>query len=285
MKKTILLIFILIPMMFFLCGCGNKEVTETNSKVNVEENDSEELEMNGTGEIKLKEFIESPKVLSRQWEDVTINEVKTTYNVNENNESNTIDLTNGNELWISYSGKDGYAEIEKDGVRTKVYTEDVSIRDVMGVNLRLSSQDLIYDDPLPEKLNIGMLDFELQTNAPGMDDTVKKDLLDKSEMFYPYIKENNCNSLEAILNALGMKETDKTIYEAIENKVEYDATYNSEYGEVRVDVYTDEQNANVEFIFEDENCEYDKVSITEMKDELEDGTYSSIEVVIIKNYN
>ena len=102
MKKTILLIFILIPMMFCLCGCGNKEVTETKGEVNVEENDSEELEMNGTGEIKLKEFIESPKVLSRQWEEVTINEVKTTYNVNENNESNTIHLTNGNELWISY---------------------------------------------------------------------------------------------------------------------------------------------------------------------------------------
>ena len=52
MKKTILLIFILIPMMFFLCGCGNKEVTETKGEVNVEENDSEELEINGTGEIK-----------------------------------------------------------------------------------------------------------------------------------------------------------------------------------------------------------------------------------------
>ena len=203
----------------------------------------------------------------------------------ENNDSNTIHLTNGNELWISYSGKDNYAEIEKDGVNTKVYTEDISIRDVMGVNLRVSSQDLIYDDPLPEKLDIGMLDFELQTNAPGMNDTVKNDLLDKSEIFYPYIKENNCNSLEAILNALGMKETDKSIYEAIENNIEYDATYNSEYGEVRVDVYSDEQNATIDFIFEDENCEYDKVSISEIKENVEDGIYSSIEVVIIKNYN
>ena len=65
MKKTILLMFVLIPMMFCLCGCGNKEMVESNDDVKVDEKLVEELEMDGTGEIKLKEFVESPQLLNK----------------------------------------------------------------------------------------------------------------------------------------------------------------------------------------------------------------------------
>ena len=142
MKKTILILFILIPMMFCLCGCGNKEVTEVKSDVKNEDT-TEELEIDGTGEVNFKEFVDSFKVMNKTWTEVSIAELKSYYKVNENDISSTIPLPDGGELWGHYSGKENYTTIESDGVSVDLYTEDISVKDTNGANIRIISEDII----------------------------------------------------------------------------------------------------------------------------------------------
>lgn len=75
------------------------------------------------------------------------------------------------------------------------------------------------------------------------------------------------------------------MFEAIKNKEEYYVDYICEYGEVELVCYSEETGATIELEFQDENCEYNMVSISEHTDKTEEGKYSFIEITIRKNYN
>ena len=64
MKRIFLTSLLLIVLLFSLTGCSNSEPTK-DSNSNEDKNVSEELQMEGTGKINLKELVESPKLASK----------------------------------------------------------------------------------------------------------------------------------------------------------------------------------------------------------------------------
>jgi len=109
----------------------------------------------------------------------------------------------------------------------------------------------------------------------------KEEIMNRTGYFFPFIEDNKCYTLVDILNALGMQDTDKTIFEAIEKSVEYDAEYNSEFGKVELTYYPENMGELV-FRFKDENSIYSSINIAEIKEETEEGNYLQIEVRIYK---
>lgn len=283
-KKSLIIVAIIaiisiISTVVLVSNSNNKKETNSGEK----KDEMETLTQSGTGEIKLKDFIESPKVVNKSWTEATINELKTIYNVNENKQHSTIPLAGNEELWIYFSGKnDGTTTTKTNGVEITTYDENVTVKDLFGTSIRVSSVDLKVDEIAPETLKTDSITYTMQTDAPDLTEERKQEIMDRTGYFYPFMENNKCYTLVDVLNALGMKETDKTIYEAIQKSTEYDAVYNSEFGKVNLTYYPNDNTGEIYLIFKDENAVYDSVQIVEGNEKTGEGTYSQIEVRIYK---
>lgn len=267
MKKILKLSAILVIMLVTLTGCQKNEPKKETKNTNVDEVVEEELTIDGTGEIKLKEFIESPKIANKSWLETTTDEIKLVYNVNVEKEHNTI-KKNGEEFWVHFS-EGGYGT-ERSGVLVEYTKQAVNVKDMYGCSIRTTCQPIIKGEPVPEKLTVESVGFDMVIAGTEADETTKSKVLESSENFMPFIKANNCDSLEDVLIALGMEETDKSLLKAIREfdvEGQYHAEYTSDYGNVSVAYYQDNsQMREVRFDFEDENCEFEYVIIGEMSD-------------------
>ena len=277
MKRKILVLLVLIPMLFILCGCSDEKVKTSDNKDNVKTEESDELAIDGTGEVNFKEFVESFKIANKTWTEVSIDEAKAFYQVNENKETSTITLPNGDEIWGSYSGKGVTATIEKDGEEVTVYNESVKVKELNGSNLWLTSEDIVLDGERPKDLKVDHMHFDMVCKTPDMTEENKQAVIEKSKLFSTFISENKCNSLESIIKALGMEETDKTLFKAIEEGLEYSAEYKSDYGNLDMSYYTDGESKTLTFKFDDES-EIEEIGINGL-----DSEYGEIQVYIYKN--
>ena len=277
MKRIFLSSILLITLLFVLTGCSNNDTTSQFNDKN-DEVAIEELELNGTGEINLKDFIESFKLANKSWTEVSIEEAKLYYKVNENNETSTIPLANGDELWGYYSGKEnGTTTIEEaDGTSVTVYDEYISVKDLYGSSLSLRSEDIDVNKAAPAEVKVDHISFNILLDSPEMTEENKQEILEKSKIFSTIISENKCDSLETLLKAIGMETTDKTTLEAIEKELPYYAEYKSDLGNVEFD-YNPGDNY-IQFSFDDDN-EYNSISIQEISNE----GYKEIQIFIHKN--
>lgn len=277
MKRKILVLLVLIPMLFILCGCSDEKVKNagSNDKTNVDK--SEELTIDGTGEVKLKEFVESFKVMNKTWTEVSVAESKLYYKVNENDITSTIPLPDGGELWGSYSGKENYVSIESNGVTVDLYNESVSVKDINGASIRIVSEDIDLNKAVPSDVRTDYISFNMVVKSPDFTEENKQQIINNSKRFSTFIGENKCDSLKAILKALGMEESDKTVFEAIEKGFEYNAEYKSDLGNVEMTYYSDGMSKTLTFKFDDE-CDIEEININEMDEE-----YREIQISIYKN--
>lgn len=276
--KKIITILLAVMMLLALTACGSKTVdTPAGGKDNEK---SMTLTQSGTGELKLKDFIESSKIVNKSWTEATINEVKTRYNVNYENKNTT--LMGGDED-IRFYGKDTrHITREIDGVEVVTYDETVSVRYLYGTEMQLTSYDVGIDEEMPSTTKIQSVSYIIVANAPDLTPEIKQIIMNRVGEDFSFIGKNECFTLVDILNTLGMQETDKTVYEAIEKGLEYEAYYNTEYGEVSLEYYEYGDTKTVEFVFMDDNAIYSYIDISEISQDVAEGTYSEIVIDIIK---
>lgn len=267
MKRIFLTSILLITLLFGLTGCSNNE-NEGQSSKNNDDVAVEELELNGTGKINLKELINSPKLLNKVWYDVNMDEVKLYYGVNENDENNTKQI--GENEFSAHFSNDGRFSTTIDGVTIDTKNEYVSINNYYNSRISMFSEDVPYENEFPE--NLKLRTFELSLTLPSdMTSEQLNETFDKSALFVPYLKEHNCRSLEDIMIALGFEETDKTMLEAMRNNVEYYAEYDSDYGKISAAympmgdmMLSDTSSHQFEINFEDETSWLKNISITSL---------------------
>lgn len=279
MKRIFLNSILLITLLFVLTGCSN---TETLTVSNNDEIISEELELNGTGKISLKELVDSPKLATKTWYELNMNDIKTYYGVNADDQYNTKKV-NSEEI-SAYFSNDGMSSTTQDGVTIEVKNEYISLDNYNNSRISLFSVDVPYNNDFPENLNIKSLNFSL-----GLDSSLTSEQLNetfnKSSLFIPYLKEHNCKNIEDIAIALGFEETDKSMLEAIRNNIEYYADYESDFGNVSIASLPSEDmdSHQLTISFEDENCWLKSIDINYMVGMNGDTKFEELQVNYTKN--
>lgn len=263
MKRIFLISLFLIVLLFSLTGCSNTETTKVSDS-NEEEIISEELQIDGTGKINLKELVESPKLALKPFSELTTKDLKSFYNVDENDNygSKTI---NGIEFDAYYSN-DGYTTTTDDesGESISLKDEYFNISNKYNSSISMNSKDVLLDEEFPEELEVKTLNFSTIVQSSTASEEQLTEMYNNSVYLFPYMKENNCKSVEDFAIALGFEETDKTMLYAIKNDIEYYADYESDYGTLSVAYLPDgDMDAQtLSFSFEDETSWLKSIDIS-----------------------
>ena len=273
MKRILLSSLLLIALLFTLTGCSNNETTKSSNTDQKEDIISEELEIDGTGKINLKELIDSPKLANKTWRELNMSDVKTFFNVNENNEYNTKKINDQDiSAYFSNDGKTTTTSDNGDEIETK--NEYISIDNYSNSRVHMFSEDVPYENEFPENLKILSYNFSILLKDSSLTAEQQNEIFNKAEIFMPYITKHNCKTIEDFAKTLGFEETDKSMLFAIKNNIEYYADYESDYGKISVAYLpSEDMSAKVlSFDFEDESSWLKNLEIsflTGMNDNIE----------------
>lgn len=226
--KHILLTCILVVILFSLTACSNNTYNSSDKEITTKEN----LKLNGTGEISLKEFIESPSIEDTAWVSQTFNTLKSRSGTNSKYARSTM-MYNGKQFDVSYDdGQDSYVTTKVDD-KEVYYTEQVlTISDDIAAKISFLSEPYSIGKDVPETLSIDKCYYSVTLTIPDVDKKSVKNSVDNAAFLYPYLQKYNCFSIKAIAETLGMNLTDKSMIKAIENNLEYSAQYTSEFGTI-----------------------------------------------------
>ena len=278
MKRIFLTTLLLIVLLFSLTGCSNNEEAKASDS-DEEEIISEDLQIDGTGKINLKELVESPKLALKPFAELTTKDLKSFYNADENDNYGTKTI-NGIEF-DTYFSNDGYTTTTKDGVSISTKNEHFNISNRSNFSISMYSKDILVDEEFPEELEVRTLEF----SAIVQSDMTTEDMYNDIEYLFPYIKENNCKSVEDFAIALGFEETDKSMLYAIKNNIEYYADYESDYGALSVAYFPDGDmgTQTLSFSFEDETSWLKSIDISSSTSMNGDEEIKELQVYFRKN--
>ena len=273
MKRILLSTLLLIALLFTLTGCSNNETTKSSNTDQKEDIISEELEIDGTGKINLKELIDSPKLANKTWHELNMSDVKTFFNVNENNEYNTKKINDQDiSAYFSNDGKTTTTSDNGDEIETK--NEYISIDNYSNSRVHMLSENVPYENEFPENLKILSYNFSTLLKDSSLTAEQQNEIFNKAEIFMPYITKHNCKTIEDFAKTLGFEETDKSMLFAIKNNIEYYADYESDYGKISIAYLPskDMDSKVLSFDFEDESSWLKNLEIsflTGMNDNIE----------------
>lgn len=282
MKRIFLTSLLLIVLLFSFTGCSDNETTKVSDS-DEEEIISEELQIDGTGKINLKELVESPKLALKPFSELTTKDLKSFYNADENDNYGTKTI-NGIEFDTHFSN-DGYTTTTKDGVSISTKNEYFTISNRSNFSISMFSKDILVDEEFPEELEVRTLEFSAILQSDMTTEEQLEDMYNDIEYLFPYIKENNCKSVEDFAIALGFEETDKSMLYAIKNNVEYYADYESDYGALSVAYFPDGDMGaqTLSFSFEDETSWLKSIDISSSTGMNGDEEIKELQVYFRKN--